>query len=213
YNVDAANDRHQVGDHGVAAQFAERTQVDKRWRAEVHAVRAVAAVAGQVAAEFSAWAFHPDIYLALWHFEAFRPQLEMVDDGLHATAQFGARRRHELAIVGAERPFRQALDTLLDDAHALVHLLHPAHKAIIHVAVFAQRHVKLVIFVAGVGHRLADVPVDARAAQRRASGAPGQRILRRQHANALRAVNPEWVLHEQRFVIVQLRREIIDEPL
>ena len=70
------------------AQHRQDLQVVKRRRAEVDAVRLGAAIAFQVDAQLTARGFNRRINGALRRVEAFRPQLEVVDQALPCWCQF-----------------------------------------------------------------------------------------------------------------------------
>ena len=105
-------------------------------------------------------------------------------------------------------PMRQLVQRLLDDLERLAHLLHADQVAGVHIAFGAGRDLEIVLLVAGVGPRLAQVPLDAAGAQHRAGHAEVQGILRRSDlADAQRPVEEERVAGQQGFVLVDPFRE------
>src|SRR5690606_22794200 len=81
------------------------------------------------------------------------------------------------------------------------------------VAVGAYRNVEIDLVVHRVRLLLAQVPGDARTAQHGAGEAEIERTLRRDHADADRALLPDAVVGEQRLVLVDGLREAVDEVL
>ena len=109
------------------------------------------------------------------------------------TSDFG-RQRHPL-VVGDHRARRELRERLLDDPHALAHLLHAHEVAVVAVAGGSHRHVEVVALVPRVGVVLADVVVDARA---RAGTGPTQP----QESASSRSITPTSL---KRFMTMMLR--------
>jgi hypothetical protein len=68
-------------------------------------------------------------------------------------------------VLHVDGPAGEARDRLVEDAHALAHLLHAAQVAVVAVAVLADGDLEVVRLVVVVRPVLADVVVDARRAQ------------------------------------------------
>src|SRR5690606_38813842 len=96
---------------------------------------------------------------------------------------------HHRARVGAE-----PLHALLDDACRLAHFLDAHQVTVVAVAVGAYRNVEIDLVVHRVRLLLAQVPGDARTAQHGAGEAEIERTLRRDHADADRALLPDAVV-------------------
>src|SRR5690606_36764581 len=167
---------------------ANRLEVPEGWRAEADATGLGSTVADEVDAQLAARRLRPHVHLALRQAVTFRPQLEVVDERFHAVPDLRARRRHVLAVLRGIGPARQLVDRRLDDAHRLAHLLDADLVVVVYVAVLPGGQVELKVVVAGVRHRLADVLVDAGAAQHRPGERPLNGLLRRHDGDALRAL-------------------------
>src|SRR5258708_776275 len=101
----------------------------------------------------------------------------------------------------------------MDNAHTLAQFTHTAQEAVVYVAVFTSGNVEVIGFVTEVRHRLTNIPVDTGTAQHGSGAAPGHCFFGGDHTQALCAVNPEWVIDQQRFVVIDLAGEIVHKLL
>src|SRR5207248_4675010 len=124
----------RVGDGAALNQFGQRLQVGERRRALVHPQRPTRAVAHDVKTQLATRRLDADIRLAGGWPDALGPQLEVVDDRLHALGQLFTRRRHDLAVAGLDRPARHAVERLPADLDALAHLGDADQIAVVAVA-------------------------------------------------------------------------------
>jgi hypothetical protein len=124
-----------------------------------------ATVAAQIAAQLTTRRFDTLVYIPFRRTKALGPQLKVMDHRFHALPQFRAGRRHNFTVAYIDRAGFQPIQRLLNNPHTLAEFLHPAAVAAVHVPIFAQRHVKIIRLIAQVGLRLANVPINARAAQ------------------------------------------------
>src|SRR5688572_2714097 len=99
--------------------------------------------------------------------------------------------------------FRDTFDCLPDDPHRLPELLEPDEIPIVGVAGGADRHFELHLVVRRVWLVLAHVLGNAGAAQRWPAEPDSGRLVARDHADAFRAFEPDSVVREQLFVLVQ----------
>ncbi len=132
--------------------------------------------------------------------------------GFHADAQLGARRRDEFAVGRLERAGRKAFQRLLDDAQGLAHLFHAAQVAIVDIAVRAERARRT--RTARSRRRAAPCACRSWRRTRAATGpvSPSRKAFsRRDHADAARAVDPQRVLGQQAFVLVDAPGEDFQE--
>ena len=186
-------------------------------RADLHAIRLVGAVGNKIDAEFPFRRFDHSVSLARGHVHAFGEEFEVVDQFFHILLHRDARRRRDLVAVAHHRAgiIAQPLDALLDDAVGLAHLFDTHEVTVIAIAVDADRNVELHAVVNFVRLLLAQVPLDARAAQHGAGKAQRFRTLRRHHADADGTLLPDAVIGQQSFVLVDISREapreILDE--
>src|SRR5215204_2950820 len=121
--VHAGDDGNRVGDEAIAHHVRKRLEVDERRSADVHAIGLGTSVADDVAADLAARALDGDVDLALGHLEAFREQLEVVDQGLHRLVDTSARRRCDLFVLDADVAGGHSVDDLANDLHRLTHLV------------------------------------------------------------------------------------------
>ena len=134
-----------------------------------------------------------------------------MDQRLHLRLHLLAVGQNDLRRVGDDASFRQPIERLQADAHALAHLLHAEDVASPDVAVVRDGHVELELLVTRVGHVTADVEVDAGSAQRRAGYTERDGIGGGKIADALEARDPDGVVLQQAFVLFDLRREALEE--
>jgi hypothetical protein len=137
-------------------------------------------------------------------------QLEVMDQlfhvGLHLDSRGGGATLW-LSVITGPGVLAQPVDALPDDAVGLAHLLDAHQVAVVAVAVDADRYVEFHAVVDLVGLLLAQVPLDAGAAQHGTGEAEGQGTLGRDHADADGALLPDAVVGEQRLVLVDVGRE------
>src|SRR5215204_4320020 len=188
HDVERADDGDHVGDEVADAHLPQRLEVDEARRADADAVRAARAVRDEVTADLALRAL----------------------DGVVVVAGRGLDDLRDLGVDGA---VGQPLQGLLDDAARLAHLLDSDEVAVVGVAVLADGHVEVEVGVGRVGARLAYVPRDARAAQGGAGEPDGDGVRGRDDADADRPPQPDAVLREERLVLVDAVREVIDELL
>ena len=144
---------------------------------------------------------------------AFGHQFEMMDQRFHADVELGARRRADLAVVGAIESIRQIGHCLAEDAHALAHFLHANDIASVTVAVGGDGHVEIVVLIAAVGHVAAQIPVDAAAAQHRAGETHVDGVLAADDADALQAFFPQRAAGQHVLVVVEHAGQDVDKVL
>src|SRR5919112_1982065 len=188
HDVERADDGDHVGDEVADAHLPQRLEVDEARRADADAVRTARAVRDEVTTDLALRAF----------------------DGVVVVAR---GRLDDLRNLGVDGAVGQLLQGLLDDAARLAHLFEPDEVAVVGVAVLADGDVEVEVGVGRVGPRLAYVPRDARAAQRRPREPDGDGVRGRDDADADRASEPDAVLGEQRLVLVDAVREIVHELL
>ena len=100
-----------------------------------------------------------------------------MDQRFHLRLHLLAVRQDDLWRVGDDAAGRHAVERLLTDFYRLVHLLKAHHVARPHVALGTRRHIEGVLFIAGVGHVAAQVPVHTAGAQRRAGNSQSDCIF------------------------------------
>src|SRR5829696_303536 len=186
HDVERADDGDHVGDEVADAHLPQRLEVDEARRADADAVRAARAVRDEVTADLALRAF----------------------DGVVVVAR---GRLDDLRDLGVDGAVGQLLQGLLDDAARLAHLFEADEVAVVRVAVLADGHVEVEVGVGRVRAALADVPRDARAAQRRPREPDGDGVRGRDDADADRPPEPDAVLREERLVLVDAVREVVDE--
>ena len=103
------------------------------------------------------------------------------------------------------------LDRLTEDLQALAHLLHADEVAGIAIAGGSAADLEVVIGVGKVGLVLPQVTGDAAGAGHGACGAAVDRLLLREHADALRAVDEDPVAGQQPFHVVERLGEGAEE--
>src|ERR1700730_15363515 len=128
----------------------------------------------------------------------------MMDQGLHVAFHLLAPRRAYLAGVDHDRTriLLQPRDALADDTGRLTQLLDAHQVAIVTIAVDPHRDVKIHAVVDFVGLLLAQVPLDAGAAQHRAGKSQLHGALRSHHADIDGALLPDPIIREHRFALI-----------
>src|SRR5579884_2899790 len=168
-------------------------------------------IADHVVAHLSPATFDGLIHLTHGRLQPLRVQLEVMDERLHAGDDLVFRRRHDLAIVDSPRTFGESVKRLFHDTQALCHLLNSHPETVVHVAVSAYHHLEVKVLVAAVRHRFSHVIRDAGAAKGRAGASHVDRDVGREHADSLRALDPDLILGEELVVLLQTLREVADE--
>src|SRR6185437_3249534 len=144
--------------------------------------------------------------------DAFGPNLEVINQAFDGCLHFLARRRHQTANFRAERPLRwDFFYCLLADFRALFYLrdAHLIPRVDIPSGLRLDFEIKFV--VARIGEILADVIIAAAPAKRRARNGHGDGVVELQHANALRAQLPNWILREQILVLRNVTGQSLEE--
>src|SRR5580700_5105379 len=108
----------------------------------------------------------------------------MMDQLLHFRQHSFLVREQNLRVRRIHRAIRQIVDGLLEDAHALPHLLHAYEIAVVAVADTAKGYIEIEILIGTVGMRLADVPIDSRTTEARAGDTQVDRVLLSEDADA-----------------------------
>ncbi len=184
-------------------------------RAALEAIRLVGAVAHQIDAELALRRFDGGVRVAGRHAVALGEELEVMNQRFHVALHLLTARRANLAVVDHHRARigPQPRHALLDDAVRLAHLFDAHEVTVVAVAVHADRNVEVHAVVDFVRLLLAQVPGNAGAAEHRAGETELQGALRRHDADVHRALFPDAVVGEQRFVVVDRLREALGERL
>src|SRR5438876_2442258 len=113
-------------------------------------MRRAATFAVDVEAELALWVFHAEINLPGRRVDALRDEDELVNEFLHAGQHLFLRRQDDLPsghVDGLPRPIvrtaGQSIEALMQDAHALAHLLQANEIAVITIADRTDRDVEL----------------------------------------------------------------------
>src|SRR6187402_889687 len=181
-------------------------------RADLAAIRLVAAVADEEHAEFALGAFGRDIDLARRHVKAFGVELEVVDQRFHRLLHLAALGRHDLAVEAGYLALGHFGEALLHDAHGLAHFLDANHEAIIAIALGTDRHLEIHAVIDVVRLRLADIPWNAGGADHRARETPGDRIVPRHEADIDVALLEDAVVGDEADRILEQTRHPLVEP-
>ena len=171
-----------------AHHVREGLEVDEARAADVHPVGLRRAVAHDVAAELAAGRLDRHVRLALGHLEALGEDLEVVDQGLHRLVDASAGRRRDLLVLDPVVTGREQVEDLPDDLDRLADLVDADRVAVEAVAVAADDDVEVDLLVEEVGHVAPEVPRHAGGPQDRTGGAERDRLLGRDHADALEAL-------------------------
>ena len=134
-----------------------------------------------------------------------------MDQLLHAGEHLLFVRQNNLAIVHADRAAGQLGQALVEQAHALSHLLHPHEVAVITVSHLAVRHIKVELIINEVRMRLAQVVLDVAAAQVRACQAKIYRFLPTDHADVLCSIDKNLVASQQLVRLANGRADFLGE--
>src|ERR1035437_2862743 len=211
--IHAADGRDHIRDQGPLHHFRHGLQVAETGRAHVYAVRVGGTVADHVIPEFAARRFNPLVDFAFGYAEALGNNLEMVNEGLHLGLHFFAVGEHDVGRVGFPRARGHSVHGLEDDAHALPHFFQ-AHKVPrVDIAFGARGNFEIELLVTGVGRVLAGVDLQSGGAEHGAGDSEVEHVLERNHADALGAANPDAVVGQQVFVLIDAAGEDVDEGL
>src|SRR5205085_8630225 len=170
------------------AHLPQGLQVDEARRTDAHAVRSARAVRHKITT-----------YLALRPFN----RVIVVAHG----------RLDDLRDFCVDRAVRQLLQSLLDYAPRLPHLFESDEVSVVRVAVLADGNLEVHVGVCRIGPSLAYVPGDAGAAPGRAGKTDGDCVFSRDDADADRPTEPDSVLRQERLVLFQALREVVNEAL
>src|SRR5215213_5642300 len=122
-------------------------------------------------------------------------------------------RLDDLRYFGVDGAAGHLIQGLLDDSARLPHLFEAHEVSVVGVAVLADWHVEVNVGVGRVRPRLAYVPRDARATERRAGEPDCYRVGGGDDADSDRAPEPDSVLGEHRLVLFEAVREVVHEAL
>src|SRR5215475_3979588 len=212
YNVNAADDGDDVRDQRAFDHRGQRRKIDEGRGAHVDAVRALGAVADDVEPEFAARRFDRLIDLADRNGEAFRREQEVMDHHVDVLFHQVALGQFELRMVGDELArLHHTVEGLDANLPALFHLVHPHQVPRPHVAGVVYGDFEIVSVVARIRLGLADVPIDAAAANSGAGQPPVDRVFALHHAHALRAALEYPVARDQTFALVEELGKALEE--
>ena len=133
--------------------------------------------------------------------------------GFHLRLHHFAIGQNDLGRIGLDGAFGHAVERLLTDLYRLAHLVHADDVARPDIAIVRDRHLELELFVAGVGHVAAQVPIDAASAQRRPGDAERDGVFGGEMADALGAIDPDGIAGQQVLILVDLRRHDVEQLL
>ena len=186
-------------------------------RPDLHTERFVGAVGHQVDAELALGVFHRGVGLAFRHAVALGEELEVMDQRFHLLLHLFALRRRQLVVVHHDGPgiCAQPVHALPDNPVGLPQFLDPHQIAVVAIAVDSDRNVEVHLRVRRVRLLLAQVPLHAGTAQHGSRKAEVQGPFGRDHGDAHRALLPDPVLRQQRFVFIDMAgkapRKVFDE--
>src|ERR1700755_353057 len=120
-------------------------------------------------------------------------------------------RLDDLRDFGVDGAVGHLLHSLLDAGARLPHLFEAHEVTVVRVAVLADGHVEVYVGVGRIRPRLAYVPSDARASERRAGEPDCNRVRGGDDAYPHGAPEPDAVLGEHRLVISEPLREVVYE--
>src|SRR5580693_3694485 len=222
-NVQGAQDGEEIG-RGVAAdELGQDLEVVEGGRPHVAAREAGSAVAGEIEADLAARTLDSVVDL-----RARGGRRERRPDARRGGARRGwngvrlrgnrrsARRRGGRPVLGAALPRRtvlpgQQVEALAGHPRRLAHLPQAHQVAVVGVAVLPQRHLEIELAVDLVGKRLAQVEVDAAAAQHGTGDAVVERRLGAEHSDAGGALPPAAVAREALLDLVEAGRQARQE--
>src|ERR1039458_5376574 len=187
HNVHAAENNHGVGNPVAKAHVFENRQVDENRGAHAVAVRMRRAVADDVKTKFALRRFDAAIDFAGLRTEAAQFRLRIHDRSGGNVAQ-----------------------RLLQNFDALAHFQNAHHVAVVNVAVFADRHLKIEPAVNAVFVHLAQIVIHAGGAKHRPGDGRIDRQFFRHHADELRAGEDNFILGEKGSKLVKKLAVIAD---
>src|SRR5256886_444997 len=196
-HVDLPEGGDDVRQHVAGQHRAERPHAVEGRRPHAHAVGAAAAVAHQGEAELAVAALGGDVDLAGRDLLPLDHQLEVVHQALDRALDLLLGGQEVARVGDRDRALGEVGEGLLDDAHALLHLRHAHHEAVVVVAAGpgGDREVDPVVDQVRLG--LAHVVGHARRAPQRARQAVGDRVRARELADADHAVEEDAVPGEE----------------
>ncbi len=153
-----------------------------------------------------------DVRLARRHREALRVHEEVLDERFHLRVDAILRRRDDPVVLDVEIAARgNPRERLLRNLHALPHLGDADEIPIVDVAVRLRGDLEVVRLVAQIRELLSDVVRHTDRARHGSDQAVLNVIVLRDDADAARPLQPDLVLRQQPFVLVDLGRELVQE--
>src|SRR5450755_4529902 len=174
-------------------------------------IRVGSAIADHVIAHFAARRFDGLVHLARRHTEAFRHNLEVIDERLHLGLHLFTVRQNYVRRIRRPAAARHAFERLFHDARALPHFLNAHLVARIDIAFGLGRNLEIELLVAGIGLALARIVLQARRPQHGSGNTQVQHVFYRHVADAARAPNPNTIIRQQLFILVHFARKRFDE--
>src|SRR5436189_241525 len=196
-HVDLSEGGDDVRQHVAAQHLAERRHAVEGRRAHAHAVGAAAAVAHQVEAELAVAALGGDVDLAGRDLLPLDHQLEVVHQAFDRGVDLLLGGQEVARVADRDRALGEVGEGLLDDAHALLHLRHAHHEAVVVVAARPGGDREVDAVVDQVRLYLAHIVGNAGGTQQRARQAVGDRVRARELADADHAVVEDAVPGEE----------------
>ena len=147
------------------AQVIHGLKVQKARRPYLAAIGFIRTICHQIHPKLTLWRFNRRIDFALGHMEALGVKFEVMNQSFHRLFHLAAfwrghfSTRHDIA-----RFLAQFANRLFDNRNGLAHFFHAAQIAVITVAIFTNRNVKLKLVIAFIGLRATQIPSQARAA-------------------------------------------------
>ena len=175
----------------------ETAQVRKPRRADLASIRPFAAVTNHIHAHFALGGFNGAVCLPGRNRVALCEKQEVVDQGFHVFLHGSAGWGGDLVVFDADGARRHFVEALMDDAEALAEFFHATEVAVVAVAVYAHRHVKLYLVVGIVWLAFSYVPGYTRTSKHDATETVVEGVGRGDNSDAFGTAYPDAVVSQE----------------
>jgi len=135
----------------------------------------------------------------------------MIDERLDVMHRPLFARRRRQRMVRLVVALGHVLQTLIDNPEALAHLFDTDPCPIVTVAPLRRGNIEIELLISGVGPLFPEIPIKTASSESRPGNAPVDRLLQGVGADPLGAGLENAVFHDDLFVLVEARRQVVEE--
>src|SRR5262245_41430252 len=166
-HVDHTESRNNIRHHVTFDHLVKGAHGDETGRAHSDAIGSTAAVANNIEAQLTVASFYGRIGFTWRHMDAFHNDFEMMHQPFDAVINFFLFRQRDARIVNPNRTYRNLLQRLIHNLHALFNFQDAADKAIVVITSTPQGYIEIELVIDQVRMGFAHVVVDAGGTQNR----------------------------------------------